>query len=1001
MRGVKLFGLGVALVLFALAAGNSGQVGLAQADCTITVRPGQSIQQAINNAAEGVVICLSAGEFQENVVIRKALTLRAEGAERSLIRGSEKNRPIVWIAGEEPITAAIQGMTFAKDDPSGGCADSVSFPNCSIAIYLDGQAQARLLDLQILGHQVGLALADSAQATVQNSKFSGDRFNRGIWLSESTKATVMQTRITSYETGIYIESGAVLNVSESLIQQGGIGIRASGLLDVRNTTLTENRTGILFSGAQLRLEGSKLQNNSYHGLSVARDRSEGLLLAIRDTTFSGNGVFGVEVCFEYACDGKIDATLQGVKITANGIFGLVFGTCRRSVRCRHSLTLTDSEITTHGSSGLEFIGGDQEPSQLVVENTTVSYSGGDGISVRGFAEAMIQNSHVVRNAGTALAVNLFGGGSIALVHTTIQFNSVGLDAKPQQLRECRANTITQNLTDFASSELMELCSQQTNGVTAIPKAAAGMSALSFFSPASSILAKQGTRHTTTADCTRNLQPGDSIQQAITELSPGSVLCLASGTYQENISIDKALTLRGEFGVTLEAARLDAPIISIHNLIGAVVQLEDLRVRGAKDGIYLEDLENSRIHLQKLQLSDNRTGIRIVSIIDSELLVIESFIEAASCGVGRDGFANSEVVHSQITIEESHIHGGSAALCFDRTDSLQLFLRGSVFKTTRDPRSTESISVGANSRLFIKDSDLRDSPIELGEAAQASIEDSRMGDVKLKDAAQAIIKNASFERGGLELSGAAQANVSGSSFVQGEIGIGTKGANQLQVQDSWFAGNRVGLALAGVGGAVVRNVRALGNLGSGLLVEGTLAITITDSTFAGNGTDPNCHGTDAKPDSWCIGVGIATLSGALMHDVAIRHNASDGLWLIGGPLLGSGDFYHVEIRDSIIEGNGTASYCSLLQSLCNGITLMGAVEATITRSTIQGNADWGVAAVLRVCGYPFAVIDLFIGRVLWEGQNALRGNNASGNQDGLGNPGNHPFKNLPDGQVCLP
>jgi hypothetical protein len=32
---------------------------------------------------------------------------------------------------------------------------------------------------------------------------------------------------------------------------------------------------------------------------------------------------------------------------------------------------------------------------------------------------------------------------------------------------------------------------------------------------------------------------------------------------------------------------------------------------------------------------------------------------------------------------------------------------------------------------------------------------------------------------------------------------------------------------------------------------------------------------------------------------------------------------------------------------------------------------------------------------------IAGNNKSGKLNGQGNPGNHPFKDLPDGQVCLP
>jgi hypothetical protein len=35
------------------------------------------------------------------------------------------------------------------------------------------------------------------------------------------------------------------------------------------------------------------------------------------------------------------------------------------------------------------------------------------------------------------------------------------------------------------------------------------------------------------------------------------------------------------------------------------------------------------------------------------------------------------------------------------------------------------------------------------------------------------------------------------------------------------------------------------------------------------------------------------------------------------------------------------------------------------------------------------------------KNVIENNNKSSVLNGMSNPGNHPFKSLPDGQVCLP
>jgi nitrous oxidase accessory protein NosD len=46
------------------------------------------------------------------------------------------------------------------------------------------------------------------------------------------------------------------------------------------------------------------------------------------------------------------------------------------------------------------------------------------------------------------------------------------------------------------------------------------------------------------NCAVTVQPGQSIQQAINTVSEGALVCVASGTFTENITITKSLSLRG-------------------------------------------------------------------------------------------------------------------------------------------------------------------------------------------------------------------------------------------------------------------------------------------------------------------------------------------------------------------------------------------------------------------------------------------------------------------------
>ncbi|RLB42080.1 MAG: hypothetical protein DRH12_06585, partial [Deltaproteobacteria bacterium] len=76
--------------------------------------PDESIQQAIDAAPSGAVICLGEGTWKENIEIRKSLTIRGAGAGKTVIRSAELNRPVVWIEGDE-IEVDLEGVTITGD----------------------------------------------------------------------------------------------------------------------------------------------------------------------------------------------------------------------------------------------------------------------------------------------------------------------------------------------------------------------------------------------------------------------------------------------------------------------------------------------------------------------------------------------------------------------------------------------------------------------------------------------------------------------------------------------------------------------------------------------------------------------------------------------------------------------------------------------------------------------------------------------------------------------
>ena len=111
-----------------------------------------------------------------------------------------------------------------------------------------------------------------------------------------------------------------------------------------------------------------------------------------------------------------------------------------------------------------------------------------------------------------------------------------------------------------------------------------------------------------------------------------------------------------------------------------------------------------------------------------------------------------------------------------------------------------------------------------------------------------------------------------------------------------------------------------------------------------------------------------------------------------------DAHDLVIDSVFMDNNGQSFICGILILPCSGIVLWGDTSVVIRDSEIRRSAEWGVYAHIQRCGASF---DSLTGTVEFEGENIFVGNDRLGNNRGAGNPGNHPFTDLPSGQVCVP
>ncbi len=198
---------------------------------------------------------------------------------------------------------------------------------------------------------------------------------------------------------------------------------------------------------------------------------------------------------------------------------------------------------------------------------------------------------------------------------------------------------------------------------------------------------------------------------------------------------------------------------------------------------------------------------------------------------------------------------------------------------------------------------------------------------------------------------------------------------VQISDLWIIGP----------GSLSLVSSSIAARGFGLVIYGQVTVNIVNSQIAGaslGGIAVLSEGVQLSlinsrvVRNWVgISIGLAQQKSHLsLVDSIISDNGWRGL-IIGGST-------QAEIMRSTIENNGTNKQTCTV-SICPGIEVIDQSKTTIVESKILNNADWGLAAHLKKCGYTE---DRFTGKVIIDEKTVIEGNNKAGKHQG---------------EVCLP
>ncbi len=218
------------------------------------------------------------------------------------------------------------------------------------------------------------------------------------------------------------------------------------------------------------------------------------------------------------------------------------------------------------------------------------------------------------------------------------------------------------------------------------------------------------------DCTVTLTPDASIQTAIDDADSGDVICLEQGTWQENLAIEKSLTLRGigeERAIiegTDEVVARDVSATVVIQGEDLAIALENLELRGAEpgstDGIHVlgsSFTQSADVTLQNLRIADMNQGVIINGPDVSATLRNTSIENSSNYGLIADRA-------EQITVIDSVVQN-NVGLGIELQRGVRATVRDTTIRNTEPVTSTGQLSatvgigvnVGTDSQLQLANS----------------------------------------------------------------------------------------------------------------------------------------------------------------------------------------------------------------------------------------------------------------------------------------------------------
>jgi parallel beta-helix repeat protein len=211
------------------------------------------IQAAVDNATAGETICVQNGNYNENVVVNKSVTIQSEsGSANCVVRASDIYKDVFNVT-ESYVNISGFTVRYANSSNKAG-------------IYLNGVEHCTILNNTVSNNNYGIYLVSSSNYNNLMGNTASNNF-RGIFLDSSSNYNLTNNTASNNSYGIYLVAssnynnltGNIVNLNTYL----GIYLGSSSNNNLTNNTAnSDNQEGIrLRSSSNNTLAGNTASNN--------------------------------------------------------------------------------------------------------------------------------------------------------------------------------------------------------------------------------------------------------------------------------------------------------------------------------------------------------------------------------------------------------------------------------------------------------------------------------------------------------------------------------------------------------------------------------------------------------------------------------------------------------------------------------------------------------------------------------------------------------------------